>query len=465
MQAGQTHHGRGDLVGAEKEFRRAVEVAPVIMEGWFNLATVMNQRGRASEAIPLLRHAQTLAPASALIQRALTDAYDACGLHVEAAEACARALSIQPTADDWNRLGVLSRTNWEFERAEAAYGRALQLQPAHEYARVNMGTLLVLLGRYDEARPMLNAVLRDCRDERTLLEAQHALKLLDERDRISGPMHEAFTARSFERFAALLEQTPQDFLGFDPQVGPFLERLCASARTLPSVAVPDWEVPEDWPDIEAHFSQHEGASVDVYLAACRNRAADTSNAWGRHAQAIRFRRSAAGLALWRQHPELALRHAHWSILDGVDDARYCPGQFKLQPNQVRTNTSEPRAHPLHVVGTIRRFFRQLLPEVGSVDAGAMITYVMILKTHCFIDGNGRAARYLLNAVLESGGGAPVVFPDSMAKEWIQVQRSIYRSCDITPFLEQLDRAREFTTAFLDELADRRSRESTNSDGR
>lgn len=459
MQAGQTCYGRDDLVGAEKKFRQAVEIAPAAMEGWFNLATVMGLRGCAADAIVLLRRAQSIDASSVLIQRALTEAYDACGMHTEAVEACVRAVSIQSTADDWNRLGVLTRAAGEFERAEAAYAQALRLQPSHEYARVNMGTLLVLRGRYDEARSILCDVLRDCGGERARVEAQHALKLLDERDRIGDIMHEAFSVRDFEGVAALLGRIPSDFLACDPQVGPFLEQLCASGRDLVQTGTAAWAVPDDWPEIEAFFSQHLGASVDDYLAGVRSRTSDVDSAnlseWGRHAEAIRFRRSAAGSELWDHHPELALRHAHWSILNGVDDARYCPGLFKLQPNQVKTNLSEARAHPMHVVGTIRRFFGQLA-EVRSGDARAMSVYLMILKTHCFIDGNGRAARYLLNAVLESGGGAPVVFADSMAKEWMQVQRLIYRSSDITPFLEQLDRARAFTQGFLAELAARRA---------
>jgi hypothetical protein len=245
----------------------------------------------------------------------------------------------------------------------------------------------------------------------------------------------------------------------DHAVLPFLEALADAAAKYPSGTTETWPVPEGWPAIEAHFSLHLGDRVEQYMATRRSLdTASPGKPWPE------FRRYADAVQL-RQRPDLPgfassgadtrLRYAHWLILDGLDDAKYCPGHFKLLPNTVQGNRSEARARPECVVGTIRAFHESMLPRVGAPEVRAVLIYMMILKSHCFNDGNGRVARYLLNTELVESGLPPIVIPDLLREEWIKSQRVIYRKPDPGPLLKQYRRACEFTRNFLTQLPEAR----------
>jgi hypothetical protein len=204
---------------------------------------------------------------------------------------------------------------------------------------------------------------------------------------------------------------------------------------------------------------HQGDTVESYLAArARFKASPGQPEWNSsipYAKAVQRRQGgqlSADLSPW---PDAILRYVHWLILRGVNDAKYCPGHFKLQPNMVKGILREKRASPEHVTGTVRHFYRELFPRVAAAEARAMAVYVMVIKSHCFIDGNGRVARFLVNQELEAGGSSPILIPNASAESLVESLHTIFRTLDIRPFLHELDQARAFTRDFLARLAEAR----------
>jgi Flp pilus assembly protein TadD len=114
---------RGDLVGAEAQFREALRIRPDLVLGVQNLALILSQTGRTEEA-------------AALVERAL---------------------------ETWARPGTLALPELTFTLAriragqgraadaEALYARAAGLDRRHWAAFYNWGNLLAARGRFDEA--------------------------------------------------------------------------------------------------------------------------------------------------------------------------------------------------------------------------------------------------------------------------------------------------------------------------
>jgi tetratricopeptide (TPR) repeat protein len=454
MQAGQALYARGQTAQAERAFRQATVLQPARMEGWANLGGTLLDLDRPAEACKALERARALAPALPAVLLNLGRCYYLLGRGDEALEACGTAVELAPNADSYNKLGVILRSTWRLAEAEAAFRAALEQDGQHPLAQVNLATLLMLMGRQADARPLLAAAQARPLPPEARHEAVRAGLLLDEWERLDPVLQRAFAHAEFEQLIAALGDTPPALLQIDPVVGPFMEELAQSAARQPTATqAKTWPVPEEWPWIEAHFSLHRGDSVEQCLATlAQARAGTADRALTQYADAVRWRRAGGLALLLARHPETALRYCHWQILRGLDDAKYSPGHFKLQPNRVASNAAEPRAEPECVVATIRHCLGDLLPPVAGAEARAALTFMLVVKSHCFIDGNGRIGRLLVNFELERQGHAPVIFPAAMNKALRGAYREIYQSRDLAPLIAQIDDARTFTRRFIGELA-------------
>lgn len=455
MRAGQEMASAGRVADAETAFRRAIRLFPTRMEAWANLGAVLSMRADYVEAVRVLERARSLAPDSATVLANLATTYFHLGRYGDAMASCRRALAIAPCADGFNQLGAMLRASWRLEEAEAALRNALTLDARHGNALVNLATTLMLQGRHAEARAWLDRAADLPLSEDAAREAAFARRMLAEWWRLDPILRDAFTRADFALLSSALDAVDADLAAPDAAIMPFFEDLTDSVIAYPASARLEWPIPMDWPWIEAHFAMHAGDATEDYLA--RRRAdlnsASTEDALerARYARAVESRRTPAFGTLMREHPEGALRYAHWLILDGLDDARYCPGHFKLQANRVIGNASEARARPEHVAGSLRDFHAKLLPKVRAPESRALLIYMVTLKCHPFIDGNGRVARYMCNAELEQAGLPPILIADAAREDWVRAQRVVYRTRDLSPLLEEYLRARDFTRAFLDKL--------------
>jgi serine/threonine protein kinase/tetratricopeptide (TPR) repeat protein len=167
----------GDLAGRDRETREAQQRAPATPLDYFLSGRELVSRGRYEEAIDLLRTAlqQDLNQTSAHLLLA------ACYTNVRprqlsaamtSLDACIRShpklvglylLRALISSEQGSEARSKDAARTAFERAEAAYGTALDLKPNGDvlYAlRCNRGLLRLQSGRLDEAATDLNAAIR-----------------------------------------------------------------------------------------------------------------------------------------------------------------------------------------------------------------------------------------------------------------------------------------------------------------
>jgi tetratricopeptide (TPR) repeat protein len=130
------HTRLGDLEASLPPLERALELTPGDPEIVFQLGRNLAALGRLEEAAP----------------------------HLE------RAAAARDDADSWTELGLLRRRRGDPEGAVEALRRALERDPYHPAALVNLGQTLVRLGRYEEGEAVLArhqelAPLRDRLDQ------------------------------------------------------------------------------------------------------------------------------------------------------------------------------------------------------------------------------------------------------------------------------------------------------------
>ena len=85
-------------------------------------------------------------------------------------------------ADVWNLLGFTSRKLKKYEQSEAAYERALKLNPRHKGALEYMGELYITLGENIKAKEILTRLKKVCPsgcEELDALEKTYAAKYAD----------------------------------------------------------------------------------------------------------------------------------------------------------------------------------------------------------------------------------------------------------------------------------------------
>jgi superkiller protein 3 len=113
QQVGGALYLANDLMGAERAYRRIVELSPQDAVGWYNLGNVLAVRGQAEAAIGALEQAVAVKP----------DYFEA-----------------------YNNLGALYRQARGPEAALEAYQHAARLSPGAAPAHYNLGRLRIELG-------------------------------------------------------------------------------------------------------------------------------------------------------------------------------------------------------------------------------------------------------------------------------------------------------------------------------
>jgi len=156
QQAGQLL-ARGDAAGAEKPLRQALALAPTQPDGLFMLGAALAMRGDHTGALAQFDAAIRARPGhvQALAQKARSlDALDQREDAVLVAEAVGKL-----QADPWSldTAGVVLTRAGLHAKAADFYGRAAKAGGAPGY-HFNLGSALVFLGQFDEAR----AAFRQC---------------------------------------------------------------------------------------------------------------------------------------------------------------------------------------------------------------------------------------------------------------------------------------------------------------
>ena len=145
---------------AERAIDEALAAAPDHPELLRLRAVTLHMRHRYAEAVALLRRAAALRPDDALIQNNLGSALGESGDLEGALDAFRRTSEAAPDlAASWFNLGKACDALLRSQESEAAYTRALAIDPANLPARIMRANVLKTLGRLDESEAEFRAAL------------------------------------------------------------------------------------------------------------------------------------------------------------------------------------------------------------------------------------------------------------------------------------------------------------------
>ena len=129
--------------------------------------------------------------------------------------------------------------------------------------------------------------------------------------------------------------------------------------------------------------------------------------------------------------KILLKEPFWHVAQTADGQqtrkRIVPGEYKTQPNHVRTATgelhrfAEPEETPALMQAWVRDFRRDLHDsEVSESQLPLLLarSHWSFLRIHPFDDGNGRTARLLTNYVLLRSGLPPMVIKSAERDRYI-----------------------------------------------
>lgn len=239
----------------------------------------------------------------------------------------------------------------------------------------------------------------------------------------------------------------------EPYDAPCLERLHLLFAEL-KAPLPDLADPYTAPDhvgnkafFDAYFSNYiEGTIFEIDEAEeiifdhkiPATRPADAHDIIGTH-------RVVADPAEMRRVPRRfddlvdLLRARHATIMSRRPEAQ--PGLFKTRPNRAgETQFVDPAA----VLGTLRKG-HELYLDLPTGLARAIFMMFLVADVHPFTDGNGRAARIMMNAELTAAARSTIIIPTVFRDDYLQSLRALTRRHRPTPLVRALTKAQHFST--------------------
>ncbi|MFT5430154.1 MAG: tetratricopeptide (TPR) repeat protein [Myxococcota bacterium] len=188
------HLTAGRLAEAEADLKRALEVAPTLIDAAWNLGLLYDGQDRADEAIPILRATQRALQAADSSARPepnlqLLTAFlmVRVGKIDEAQSELADAKGAQDAGLRWLVQGVVHGRFGEYDAAIAAFERAaeqgLDAAAALGFARLDKAAALLAAGRIPDALNSLNALRPQLAPEQARLQAALTIVGLLQQDR------------------------------------------------------------------------------------------------------------------------------------------------------------------------------------------------------------------------------------------------------------------------------------------
>jgi len=163
-----------DWEGAERAFRRAIELNPSYPPPYMWLSQYLNVAGQHQKALALITKAQQLDPLSPHIQWSLAETSMLAGAFEQSAEQCEKGLDLHP--DFWplhTLLGEIYLRQGKYDRAVASLERGVEISKRHPHALAVLGSAYALTGRRSESLKIL-AELKELAHRRYLSPANIA---------------------------------------------------------------------------------------------------------------------------------------------------------------------------------------------------------------------------------------------------------------------------------------------------
>jgi Flp pilus assembly protein TadD len=151
LRAGMANEHTGDHRGAERTFRRGLDIAPEDPELRNALGWTLFQDGRTAEAVAEYERALRADPAHAKAHNNLALALVELGRLDDAARHFQASLDVEPKAEIYSDLGFTMAQLGRPDEALADYRKALALDPGCPSAHFNLAVSLVRAGRLADA--------------------------------------------------------------------------------------------------------------------------------------------------------------------------------------------------------------------------------------------------------------------------------------------------------------------------
>ena len=135
-----------------------------------------------------------------------------------------------------------------------------------------------------------------------------------------------------------------------------------------------------------------------------------------------------------------LRRRHAAIMEARPDKN--PGMFKTMINRAGNTVF---VVPDLVTGTLEKGFA-FLQGLGEPFQRAVFMMLLVSEVHPFSDGNGRAARIMMNAELVAGGQERIIIPTAYRTDYLGALKALSRNGHTTPLIRMLDYAQQYTHA-------------------
>ncbi|MBI3782415.1 MAG: tetratricopeptide repeat protein [Deltaproteobacteria bacterium] len=151
LRAGMANERTGDHKGAERAYRRGLELATDDAELRNALGWTLFQDGRPAAAVAEYERALTVNPNHVKLHNNLALALVELGRLEEAAVHFKASLALEPKAEIYSDLGFTMARLGKAEVARADYQKALELEPNCASAHFNLAVAFVQAGNFEEA--------------------------------------------------------------------------------------------------------------------------------------------------------------------------------------------------------------------------------------------------------------------------------------------------------------------------
>jgi len=151
LRAGMANENTGDHKGAERAYRRGLEIAPNDPELRNALGWALFQEGRSAEAVAEYERALRADPKHVKSHNNLALALVELGRLEEAAGHFKTSLELEPKAEIYSDLGFTMARLGHPDEARADYQKALELDPNCASAHFNLAVTFVQAGAFGEA--------------------------------------------------------------------------------------------------------------------------------------------------------------------------------------------------------------------------------------------------------------------------------------------------------------------------
>ncbi len=203
---GMAYFEKGLLDKAIFYYSKALEHDPQFAPAFAGLGIVFGKKGLVTESIFNLKEAIRLSPTTALLYNWLADAYFDQGKLEDAIREYSRATELDSLdSNAHNDLADAYRLKGDFESALNYYSRTLEIDPGDTNAMLELAQVMVLLGKREEAKKRLLALVNDFADSEDAKTAKVVLGA------IYGQEGDCVAARDF------LTQAAKDY-PFNPTV-------------------------------------------------------------------------------------------------------------------------------------------------------------------------------------------------------------------------------------------------------